>query len=216
MDWPVFTPTLTSKRLSGAPPARAGAGSWLALLELTSLLVAPGIGCHRAPDALPPPPVVDYSRSNSVEIVLGEPSRENGLRQAIYQADGLTVPAKVDGLDCHYVRPVMSGERFVYFAVDASFKRQPASNVVVEVVYFDSAPGTFDLEYDGAGVGTGQPNAYTHCPDVAQAQGLRTWETAVFHLKDARFANSQNAGADFRLRLPTTEFFVRRVTVTRD
>ena len=110
--------------------------------------------------------------------------------------------------------------------IDPSFKRTGITNARVEVDYFDSSIGSFDIQYDGwdyeapdrsekgsLRLVVYDQGAYISSEEKIIQQGTRQWQTAEFHLKNVRFANSQNGNADFRLRISCSEFFVRRVAV---
>lgn len=57
--------------------------------------------------------------------------------------------------------------------------------------------------------------AYTASSSSATLKNTRRWLTATFKLTGARFLNSQNGGADFRIAINADTFAVRRVTVAR-
>jgi hypothetical protein len=88
-------------------------------------------------------------------------------------------------------------------------------NAVVEVEYWDGKPGLLGVEFDGADHTAPARGAYSRTRKI-ELKGDQTWKTASFKLLKARFANSQNEGADFRLVAETPEFGVRKVTVRRD
>jgi len=57
--------------------------------------------------------------------------------------------------------------------------------------------------------------AYTGCAETVKLTGGKTWKTAQFALKAARFINSQNGGADLRLVVAAPEFHTSKVTLQR-
>jgi hypothetical protein len=57
--------------------------------------------------------------------------------------------------------------------------------------------------------------AYTRAPESVKLQGMKTWRKTAFTLRDAKFTNGQNRGADFRLVIESPEFGVGNVTLTR-
>ena len=85
----------------------------------------------------------------------------------------------------------------------------------VEVEYYDAAPGTLGLEFDGNDASAPFNGAYTRNAEVVQLTGSKSWKRAQFHLQEARFLNSQNRGADFRLIVAAPELYIGRVTLTR-
>jgi hypothetical protein len=156
-----------------------------------------------------------YTGAKSVTIALGSQNRSAGLRQ-VDNDDGLTVPATMDGHETRTLQTTPAGGRYIYFIVDDSFKQAPSLNGKLRIDLFDAAPGSLAVEYDGNDVSAPFSGAYTRSPDVAPMTGGKTWHAAEFRLPAARFLNSQNRGADFRLVLSAPGIYVRRVTLTRN
>ena len=148
------------------------------------------------------------------------PRTENlGLRE-IFARDGSSEPAVIDGVKCRVLNLGEHTDRYIYFAIDPTFKWKgaPETNridVEVEVEYFDSMPGSFDLQYDAHDPRGNEFGAYTTARNSVRHTGVQLWRSARFDLTNARFINSQNSGADFRLRVYTKQFYVRQVTVSR-
>src|SRR5437899_60545 len=99
-----------------------------------------------------PAPKTNYANASSVSIVFGEEIESLGLRE-ILANDGGTVAALVEGQKCHMLDLGERSVRYIYFAIDPSFKWKgdPETNRIdlrVEVEYFDKMPGSFDLQYD--------------------------------------------------------------------
>jgi hypothetical protein len=155
------------------------------------------------------------SGAKSVEVILGKQNRERGLRQ-VEHADGVTAPSQAGGKDCRAVPPTRNRGRYVYFIIDDSFKWANSMDVTVEVEYFDSASGSFTLHYDSHDATAPVGGAYRTGPQVVPLKGTNEWKVARFTLRQARFANSQNSDADFRIAVDAPEFLVHRVTVTRE
>ncbi len=177
--------------------------AWWNLLLLAMLGVSLEPGCGRKP--VPK----DYSFADCVSLTLGKKNREDGLRQVKWDADGATTQAVVLGQECQSLKLARRQQACIYFALDPSFKGTNCPNVKVTVEYFAASQGRFQLEYDGR-------TAYTPAADPVTLRPTRSWETAQFTLTGARFENSQNGHADFRLRAWTPELFVRQVRVSRD
>ena len=155
----------------------------------------------------PPRPQGKYANAKSVQVVLGKQNQESGLKQ-VESGDGATAPATLGGKECRAIQPTANQGRYVYFIVDDSFKWTDSMDVTVEVEYFDAAVGTLHLEFDGSDPNAPFNGAYTQSSETVQLTGSKTWRTAQFRLNQARFLNSQNSSADFRLAVTAAEFGV--------
>jgi len=104
---------------------------------------------------------------------------------------------------------------YLYFDVDDRRARALAGPVYAVVEYFDERIGAaLRLEYDSR-TGDALGAKYLAAEEQAGgwALGAKKWKTALFLLRQPRFANRQNLGADFRLS--GTNLFVRSVRLTR-
>lgn len=155
-----------------------------------------------------------FSSTNSVSIVLGENNTEAGLRQ-ISNEDGLTTALSCSGRAARAIQPAPGKGSYIYFAVDDSFKASDCSSFTVQVDYFDAAPGKLSLEFDGSDPNAPFNGAYTRAPETIPLAGSKQWSTARFTLKDARFTNAQNKGADLRLVLEAPEFALGALKLSR-
>ena len=154
-----------------------------------------------------------YAGAAAVEVVLGKDNRQAGLEQ-LDVADGVTLPVRIGGKDCRATQPAQEKVAYVYLALDKTFKWADAMNVMVDVEYFDRAPGSFAVEYDSHDAAAPVNGAYKRT--AAQVLlGDGRWKTVRFTLTQARFRNSQNGGADLRLFVNADAFAVRRVVVRR-
>ncbi|MEK7677810.1 MAG: DUF5010 domain-containing protein [Verrucomicrobiota bacterium] len=157
-----------------------------------------------------PWPKGSYTGAKSITVTLGQPNQENGLRQ-IENDDGITAPATMAERTC---RTIKKGH-YIYFVVDDSFKWSQTMPLAVEVEYYDAAPGTLGLEFDGSDVSAPFSGAYTRSAEVVQLTGSKRWQRARFSLPEARLLNSQNRGTDFRLATTASELYIGRVTLKR-
>ena len=164
--------------------------------------------------ATAPQPQGRFTGAASVAITLGATNEERGLRW-VDHADGRTAPTESGGRPARAVRPVAGQGRYVYFAVDDSFKSGDDANLVLEVEYFDASPGALAVEFDGSDPAAPFDGAYSQCSDVVALTASKTWKTARFDLKAARFENRQNNGADLRLAVTASDFAVGGVTLRR-
>jgi len=155
-----------------------------------------------------------YTGAKSVEVILGEHDRASGLRHAEHE-DGRTATAVAGGRACRVTQRKGKPVSYLYFQIDDSFKWARAMDVVVEVEFFDGDTGSFTVQYDAHDPAAPFDGAYKAASEVVHMKGTDTWITSKFLLQQARFANSQNADADFRIAADAPELFVRRVTLTR-
>jgi arylsulfatase A-like enzyme len=129
-----------------------------------------------------------------------------GVQQVIV-GDGNTTPTTIGGRACH--TPVdPATDIYVYCAIDDALAfdgSQP--EVCIRVDYFDAGTGTIRVQYDALDGTRYKATAAQTLTDT------NSWQTALFAITDARFANSQNGGADLRVRFPTGQpYYVSRVT----
>lgn len=157
-----------------------------------------------------PPPPGPYTGAASVEAQLGETNQERGLK-LVDAEDGHTGPAVVAGQEGRVSR---RGGHYLYFQIDDDFKWARAMDATVEVEYFDNGGG-LNLEYDSHDPAATLHGAYRGCDPRPVPRGSKTWKTATFALENARLDGRQNAGADFRLCLPSGTVAIGRVAVRR-
>lgn len=162
----------------------------------------------------PPRPRGPYSEFKVVSVTLGPTNDARGLMQFEF-ADGATAPAEVGGRPCRVVAPTVHAGRYIYFRVDDSFKWTDAMLVDVEVEYYDQGRGSFRIEYDGPDPNAPFNGAYSASPTVVTLADTRQWKTATFRLSGARFLNSQNGDADFRIAAQGDPLHVSRVSMKR-
>lgn len=155
-----------------------------------------------------------YSDFKSVSTTLEAANEANGLTQFEF-ADGATAAAQVGGQPCRGVVPTVHGGRYIYFRIDDSFKWADSMLVDVAVEYFDQGSGSFRLEYDGPDPNAPFNGAYSSSATGVTLGNTGQWKSGRFRLTGARFLNSQNGGADFRLAVQADTLYVRKVTVTR-
>lgn len=154
------------------------------------------------------------AQQQSASIVLGDPNEEHGLVQ-VEQPDGRTVAVTSGDRSARATAPGddPSWGRYVYFQLDDAIAADGYYVARVDVEYLDEGTGSFGLEYDSNDCTATLDGAYDSAGNV-QRTGSGTWKTATFELPDARFANRENGGSDFRLGAGGTTLTVHRVTLT--
>jgi hypothetical protein len=124
--------------------------------------------------------------------------------------DGKFTQAAHDGGRCWLTPP----RRYLYFDVDDAF-HAPGGVVEIELEYLDTGSGRIVLEYDSTDARAPHQGAYTPHRRTLTRAGTTEWRTATFSIPNARFAGSQNAGADFRFYNSGADLRVRAVRVKR-
>ena len=143
----------------------------------------------------------NYANASSVTVVFGDETENVGLREA-FPPDGGSVPGVIRGQKCHLVDLGDRSVRYLYLAIDPTFKWKghPETNrisVRVEVEYFDNMPGSFDLQFEGTDPLSGEHATYCTAPGAVRHTGVLAWRAARFDLRDARFLNGQNGRRRF-------------------
>jgi hypothetical protein len=141
------------------------------------------------------------------KAVTATPRRGDGLAPT-FAGDGPVVEAIHEGTRSWRIAASRGG-RYLYFDVDDSFYRPGSGPVVVEAEYFDQGTGRLTLQYDAT------DDTYKTHATVAQRKNSGRWQSATFNLSDARFASSQNGGADFRFHSSGDDLLICRVRVTQ-
>jgi formylglycine-generating enzyme required for sulfatase activity/WD40 repeat protein/tetratricopeptide (TPR) repeat protein/tRNA A-37 threonylcarbamoyl transferase component Bud32 len=143
-------------------------------------------------------------------VRLGRENQGNGLDLVDYPLDGAHEPAEIEGQPCRQIETGKRAWGHAYFAIDKEFKWAPNMHVEVEIDYWADRAGWFTIQYDSHNEAYNKSLAHV---DFAGSEG---WKTARFELKEARFASSQNGGADFRVVVATPgRFCLKRVSVKR-
>jgi hypothetical protein len=145
---------------------------------------------------------LDYGGDVDTEVVsVGSPpteARRTGNGQALPSPDGNQTP-----------------DYYMQFRADDSaiFAGDPTTRIRIEVEYFDQGTDTFNIQYDALSSGPLGDGRFKDTCSVIKTDTGR-FQTAVFRLCDAYFANRDN-GADFRIcDWGDGAEIIRRVTVT--
>jgi hypothetical protein len=99
-----------------------------------------------------------------------------------------------DGVRCWQVPQ----HNYFYLDVADSFLVQPGARLEIDLAYFDAGSGDIALDYDSADARLVDGGAFKRYPYAIHLMNTATWKLARFWVNDARFANRQNGGADFR------------------
>jgi len=96
-----------------------------------------------------------------------------------------------DGEEC-YVIGGESGIPSIPCYVDDTYIFGGINNVALTVKYFDEGAGSFHVTYDAA------DNTANNKTDAVELKNSKKWQTAVFNIENAGFANRLD-GADFKI-----------------
>jgi hypothetical protein len=151
-----------------------------------------------------------YYNTNTPEIA-GLPGIANGLTLAATNDDGKVTITEHSGVHCWQVPK----HNYLYLDVDDKFLVQPGAKLEIDLAYFDTGSGDIALDYDSTDFRIVDAGAYKRYPYAIHLMNTATWKLARFYVNDARFANRQNGGADFRFYNGGDDLFVSTVQVLR-
>ncbi len=145
-----------------------------------------------------------YQDASFVMITLGAANQEMGIRLVPDQKDGITAPAE-DGAGRQSLPNELGLDRYFYFDVHDSYIHDGKNKVMLYVTYKDIGLTPMYVEYDSYDprlpLSKAPEQVYKRAL-LAPRKNSGGIETAILTLEDARFANRQNGGADFRIVTP--------------
>lgn len=162
----------------------------------------------------PPWPQGQFSGAKSVIADLAARNREPGLRQ-IECEDGATTAVTELGRAAWKVKPFRASSRYLYFVVDDTFKSPNPMAATLTIQYYDGSRGRLRVEFDGMDSDAPFNGAYSRSRNEVELKGGNSWKTATFEIDGARFLNSQNEGADFRVVADGADLVVSSVKLER-
>jgi hypothetical protein len=179
---------------------------------MMAALVCLWVGCTRQA-----PIPTDFSKTNFVKITLADPAVPEGIYVTSNSGDGRTAPAKMGGKGCRHLEPHKKGlDAYIYFTVAVSFITNKPINLKATVEYFDAAPASFFMEFDGSDAKAKHGGAYSRAEEEVQLTGDQKWKVAKFTLHDCIFEHRQNGGADLRIRVKKSELYIHSVTLEHE
>ena len=168
---------------------------------------------------MPPKPASGpYAAATTVSATLaGTEGTWDGLRMVDERGDGLWQPTEIGGQAARQTTGSEPG-RYLYFAIDDDFAFfDTPITVTVQIDFFNVGSVQLALEYDN--YVPGQSNYLSdhyRSTKVSSSGSPGRWQTASVTLRNVRFANGQNGGADFRLwGGENRDIIVRRVSITK-
>ena len=202
-----------SRRSSESFPTDAGRVVGLHVFAPFRLRASLGIWClllagQQLPAADPTDGKVSDSRSAApVSVDFGATIRESGL-YVVEVADSKHTLAEISGETVWFFR---GGWNYAYFSIDPTFKDILGPDVVIRAEYQILGRNPMGVHYDGS------RGPYSSATEVQRdyKEPDSNWRVIEFRARDARFRNSQNQGADFRIHDNEKGFYLKRVSLTR-
>lgn len=167
---------------------------------------------YRDPIARPPSADgAEYAGAPRVSITFG-PDGEQGISLVRGVADGKAAISLDAGEPV--VTSIAAQTTYLYFSVADPFFFDERTGLSVEYEYLDSGHAWHVLQYDSHDRRATLSGAYTNARRIV-SRDTGEWRTVRLELPDARFANRQNGGADFRFAVADGSLTIRRIVVDR-
>jgi hypothetical protein len=161
-----------------------------------------------------------YSFTNGAQQVTARPDAFNGLTP-IKNGDGDFTIVERNGVHCWLV-PKHTSPNYFYLDVADDFLPKAGSSVEIDLAYLDAGSGDIALDYDSAEIRLSNadlllpdPGAFERYPYVIHRMNSQQWKLARFYVNNARFANRENGGADFRFYNGGDDLLISAVQVLR-
>jgi hypothetical protein len=148
---------------------------------------------------------------SELSALKSSPHQEEGLR-IIAWSDGPLNLKSILGLQSWVIHS-KTNTNYLYVAMDDGFSRRHKGTLKIKVNYLDQGRGTFSLHYDSTDRNATFGGYYKDAAPVIQRTNSGDWKTAEFIIKDGRFENGQNGGADFRIYSHGDDLHVREISV---
>ena len=144
-----------------------------------------------------------YTFKSHLQKVTAQPDALNGLTP-IKNGDGDFSIVERNGQH-YWLVPKHSSPNYFYLDVVDDFLPHPGATVEIDLAYLDTGSGDIALDYDSAEIQLSNadlllpdPGAYKRYPYEVHRTNSGQWKLARFYVNDARFADRENGGADFR------------------
>jgi len=145
-----------------------------------------------------PIPLVD----NGLIVDFGEENYERLITQTEKSGDGAIETVEAGGKKC---AKLVNG--YLYMDVeDAVIFDGNHKHLLFSIEYFDAGEGQFRLQYDAVD----EPYKSTEWFPVGNTE---TWKTKIIEITDAKFANSENGGSDFRVHSDGSDLIVNQIRI---
>jgi hypothetical protein len=156
-----------------------------------------------------------YAGKPRPQQITASPGATDGLYTPVNEGDGVFTVVERDGAPCWRV-PNRGMPTYFYLQADPDFMPQSGGAVEIDLVYFNSGSGEIALQYDSNDSRLPDTGAFKQYPYSIQRTNRNQWQVARFRVNDARFANRENCGADFRIYNGGDDLLIRSVRVRRE
>ncbi|MBN2445909.1 MAG: DUF5010 domain-containing protein [Phycisphaerae bacterium] len=151
----------------------------------------------------------------SFEVRNGGTLDEQGVSICRDEADGPFDITEIDGTPCVRSHQSIGTGRHLYFAVADPYYYDHSADVTLKFTYLDEGTTPIVIHYDSARETGSLEDRYLTLEREIKRQNTREWKTVTVTLPQARFANRQNGGADFRFASEGDEVTIRDVSVSK-
>ena len=150
------------------------------------------------------------SKNAGLQQVSARPEALEGL-EPVENEDGEFSVVTRNGSSC-WLLPKRETPHYFYLDVNDGFH---GGAMEIELEYFDMGTGDIALDYDSTDVRSAVEGAYKRPANIIHRTNSGGWQEARFRITDARFANRENGGADFRFYNGGDDLLIRAVRVRR-
>lgn len=154
-----------------------------------------------------------YNHSSNVPKIAGRPGVSEGLTP-ISNGDGDFTVVERNGVHC-WLMSKHTSPNYLYLEADPGFLAQTGGALEIDLAYFDAGSGDIALDYDSTDSRLPDTGAYKRYPYSIHRMNSQQWKLARFYVNDARFANRENGGADFRFYNGGDDLLISAVQVQR-
>jgi hypothetical protein len=140
---------------------------------------------------------------------------EDGLRVCSGVEDGPFEITRVEGEPCIRTRRGIGNDRYLYFDIADPYYYDHRGSITMRFTYWDAGREPIIIQYDSVSDTGSLAARYRPCPQTVTRTDTKTWKTAILRLPEARCANGQNGGADFRFHSPGGDLAVRQVELSK-
>ena len=140
---------------------------------------------------------------------------EQGVRLCPGVADGVYELTEQESVPCIATRPGVGRDRYLYFDIADPYYYDHRGTIRLSFTYLDSGRAPIVIHYDSAENTGTLADRYKAYPRPILRNDSNTWQTADLTLTQARCANGENGGADFRLVSPGAELAIASVAVSK-
>jgi len=140
---------------------------------------------------------------------------EHGLRVCPGVEDGPFETTEVEGTPCVRTRRGIGDNRYLYFDIADPYYYDHRGTITMQFTYWDAGREPIVVHYDRVSDAGSPADRYRPCPQTVTRTDTKTWKTAILQLTEARCANGQNGGADFRFHSPNDDLAIREIEVSK-